>query len=115
MRADFRPVEEERNTLQVRVRELEAEVAAQIEERTTLSRLKDDEITRVRNEGYARVAALQMEHKDEMEGLSADLSKAMRERDIFASKLQQGLASLTAAINEVQEVQEGDVRTGADE
>lgn len=102
MRATFKPVEEERNRLQVQVRERDAEIEA-------LRREKEAEVTRVRNEGYARATQLQMEHKDEVERLSNDLTKAMRERDIFATKLQQGLASLTAAINEVQEV-EDDVR-----
>lgn len=103
-----RPIEDERNRLQVQVRTIQDELEA-------LRHEKDEEVTRIRNEGYARITQIQMQNKDEVERLSNDLVKAMRERDIFASKLQQGLASLTAAINEVADVEANDVRTGADE
>jgi len=63
-----------------------------------------------RNRLQVAVRALQ----DENSQLSSNLTSAMRERDILARKLQQGLTSLTEAITEIQNGEE-DVQPRPDE
>jgi hypothetical protein len=114
--ASQQPIIEERDRLREEVAKMVPEEDLSIAH-TELDNVRE-ELRNTRERHYAKLTELDMAHKDEVERLSHDLTKALHERDIFAKKLQEGLASLTAAITEVAGEMEGserDVRASASE